>query len=115
MYFKDRSTPYSLSWSILATALPYLGEQRECGLCNEEAMRILFANYTLLNTIWILCGQLEREGIQIFHLIFQLVHPIMATRNKRAWKDEFVKYGFTKVVEKGIVKAQCINFGVYAA
>ena len=46
---KDNSTPYSLTWSILATALPYLGDQRECGLCNEEAIKILFANYQLLN------------------------------------------------------------------
>ena len=46
---KDSSTPYGLTWSILASAQPYLGDQRECGLCNEEAIKILFADYQLLN------------------------------------------------------------------
>ena len=46
---KDQSTPYTLAWKILASAQPYLGDQRECSLCNEEAIKILFAKYQILN------------------------------------------------------------------
>ena len=46
---KDSSTPYHLRWSILARAQPYKGILRECNLCSEEALRILLANYPILN------------------------------------------------------------------
>ena len=46
---KDSSTPYHLRWSILTKAQPYKGNLAECRLCSEEALRILFADYTILN------------------------------------------------------------------
>ena len=46
---KDTSTPFDLRWSIIARAQPYKAGQRDCRLCNEEAINILFAEYPLLN------------------------------------------------------------------
>ena len=30
----------------------------------------------------------------------------MATKTKRGWRDEFVTYGFKKVIEKGLAKVK---------
>ena len=46
---KDASIPYQLRWSILTRAQPYSGSLRDCNLCSEEAIRILRAEYALLN------------------------------------------------------------------
>ena len=46
---KESSTQYQLKWSILAKAQPYSGGLRDCNLCTEETLRILFAKYPLLN------------------------------------------------------------------
>ena len=46
---KDSSIPYHLRWSILTRAQPYCGSLRDCNLCSEGALRILLADYPLLN------------------------------------------------------------------
>ena len=42
---KDREIPYSIEWSIVTTAHPYVGGSRKCDLCLTEKMCIARSNH----------------------------------------------------------------------
>ena len=42
---KDRKIPYTIEWSIVTTAHPYVGSSRKCDLCLTEKMYIARSNH----------------------------------------------------------------------